>query len=226
MVASSVPRSDSGKVTVIADEPATVQAELVDEATIAQAVIAEEPATAQAELADEPATVQAATADEPATTQAKLADEATIAQAKLPVLESELQQDPCEIAALAREITATQAVALALDSESQSDSDETAINNEEPEGTRVKSSVIEQTVAKLMADIAGRHVKVQAKRAAKFQAVRAEFKKFREAKLLQVNIKGLTAAAAQSDAHLHAEPSHSAPALQKPAQDGDVPPTV
>ncbi|KAJ2474550.1 hypothetical protein IWW56_005828, partial [Coemansia sp. RSA 2131] len=163
MVASSVPRSDSGKVTVIADEPATVQAELVDEATVAQAVIADEPATAQA----------------------KLAEEATIAQAKLPVLESELQQDPCEITALAREITATQAVALALDNESQSDSDETAISNEEPEGTRVKSSVIEQTVAKLMADIAGRHAKVQAERAAKFQAVRAEFKKFREEKLLQ-----------------------------------------
>ncbi|KAJ1777625.1 hypothetical protein LPJ62_006521 [Coemansia sp. RSA 2167] len=212
-------------------KPADGQTDLADEPNIAQTDLADEPNIAQANLVGKPANAQADLVGKPADAQTELVDEPNIAQTEFIIVDSELQRDPCTITNLAREIAATQAELIALDCESQSNSDATVVNDEELADTLVEpkeKSGIKNIIAKLMADVAARHARVQAERATKLQAVRAEFKIYREVKLSIANGKGLAAAAAaaQRDAHLHAEPSHSAPALQKPAQDGDVPPTV
>ncbi|KAJ2295323.1 hypothetical protein IW139_003907 [Coemansia sp. RSA 353] len=215
--------------TYLAEEPAIAQADLADKPADAQAELVGKPADAQTDLADEPNIAQTNLVVEPANAQVDLVDEPNIAQAEFIIVDSELQRDPCTITNLAREIAATQAELIALDCESQSNSEATVVNDEELADTLVEpkeKSGIENIIAKLMADVSARHARVQAERATKLQAVRAESKRFRENRLLLENSKNLAVAAVQRDAHLHAEPSHSAPALQKPAQDGDVPPTV
>ncbi|KAJ2527396.1 hypothetical protein GGH20_003087 [Coemansia sp. RSA 1937] len=216
--------------TDLADEPNIAQADLVVEPANAQADLVGKPADGQTDLADEPNIAQANLVGKPADAQTELVDEPNIAQTEFIIVDSELQRDPDTITNLAREIAATQAELIALDCKSQSNSEATVVNDEELADTLVEpkeNSGIKNIIAKLMADVAARHARVQAERATKLQAVRAEFKIYREVKLSIANGKGLAAAAAaQRDAHLHAEPSHSAPALQKPAQDGDVPPTV
>ncbi|KAJ2549256.1 hypothetical protein IWW35_003831, partial [Coemansia sp. RSA 1878] len=205
VVTGSVRRSDSGMAAVIANEPAITKGELVDEPADAQADLVgesadtqtdfvDEPADAQTDLAEEPAIAQAdlneksATAQtnlvgEPADAQADLVDEPNIAQAEFIIVDSELQRDPCTITNLAREIAATQAELIALDCESQSNSEATVVNDEELADTLVEpkeKSGIENIIAKLMADVSARHARVQAERATKLQAVRAEFKIYRE----------------------------------------------
>ncbi|KAJ2525576.1 hypothetical protein IWW43_006761, partial [Coemansia sp. RSA 1935] len=183
VVTGSVRRSDSRMTAVIANEPAITKGELVDEPADAQAELVDESADGQTDLADEPNIAQANLVGKPADGQTDLADEPNIAQAEFIIVDSELQRDPCTITNLAREIAATQAELIALDCKSQSNSEATVVNDEELADTLVEpkeNSGIKNIIAKLMADVAARHARVQAERATKLQAVRAEFKIYRE----------------------------------------------
>ncbi|KAJ1774475.1 hypothetical protein LPJ54_004268, partial [Coemansia sp. RSA 1824] len=152
-----------------------------------------------------------------ATTQAEL----IITRAELAASAAVLEKVTAKLAAKDAELT------IANNKLAAKEAELTIANNKlaaaEPEVNT--ETAIKQEITMLMSNIAARQDRMQATKA-KLEAVRAESKRFRENRLLLENSKNLAVAAVQRDAHLHAEPSHSAPALQKPAQDGDVPPTV
>ncbi|KAJ2288861.1 hypothetical protein IW141_004149, partial [Coemansia sp. RSA 355] len=151
-----------------------------------------------------------------ATTQAEL----VITRAELAASAAVLEKVTAKLAAKDAELT------IANNKLAAKEAELTIANNKlaaaEPEVNT--ETAIKQEITMLMSNIAARQDQMQATKA-KLEAVRAESKRFRENRLLLENSKSLAAATVQRDAHLHAEPSHSAPALQKPAQDGDVPPT-
>ncbi|KAJ2229040.1 hypothetical protein GGH97_006335 [Coemansia sp. RSA 475] len=152
-----------------------------------------------------------------ATTQAEL----VITRAELAASAAVLEKVTAKLAAKDAELT------IANNKLAAKEAELTIANNKlaaaEPEVNT--ETAIKQEITMLMSNIAARQDRMQATKA-KLEAVRAESKRFRENRLLLENSKSLAAATVQCDAHLHAEPSHSAPALQKPAQNGDVPPTV